>query len=52
MTRYTLTDADRAKGRIAQSEWGEAWKMRRQSELALLERLRAEAAMPEWYPER
>lgn len=29
-----------------------AERLRRQAELALLDRLRAEAAMPEWYPER
>jgi hypothetical protein len=30
----------------------ESEAMRRKAEMALLDRLRAEAAMPEWYPER
>ena len=56
MKRYVFTQDDRAKGnaiRRAYNEEGrEARRMRRMGELALLDKLLAEASMPEWYPER
>jgi hypothetical protein len=52
--RYILTPEDRALGHRNRanclSESREAYRMRRQAELALLNRMMAEAAMPEWYP--
>jgi len=51
MKRYVLTDADREKGVHVRREGYEARKMRRQGEQALLNRLLAELAMPEMYPE-
>lgn len=55
MKRYILTDADRKKAlevRGHNIEGRDARTARRKAELALLDRLRAELAMPEWYPER
>jgi hypothetical protein len=51
MKRYVLTDEDREKAVRIRREGHEARKMRRQGELALLNRLLAELAMPEMYPE-
>jgi hypothetical protein len=54
MKRYTFSPEDREKGHRSRadrfSESSEAQKMRRQAERALLNRVLAEAAMPEWYP--
>ena len=56
MTRHVLTRADFAKAieasRQRHHDIREAKRMRREGELALLDKLLAEAAMPEWYPER
>ena len=56
MKRHVFTEEDRAKGnavRRAYNEEGrEAKRLRRMGELALLDKLLAEASMPEWYPER
>jgi hypothetical protein len=51
MKRYVLTDADREKGIHVRREGHEARRMRRQAELLLLNKLYAELAMPEMYPE-
>lgn len=48
--RHVLTEADIAKAVAVRREGHHARKLRRQAELWLLERLLAEAAMPEWYP--
>lgn len=50
MTRHILTPEERAKGLSIRTESYEARKLRREAELALLNRLYAEAAMREWYP--
>jgi hypothetical protein len=52
MAKYLLTKEDRAKGNLVRSEGNHARKLRRLAEMWLLDRLLAEAAMPEWYPER
>lgn len=52
MSKYVLTPEDRARGVAVRSEGREARKMRRSAELMLLNKLYAELAMPEWYPER
>lgn len=51
MMRYTFNADDRAKSaQVRQSK--EARAMRREAELVLLNKLYAELAMGEWYPER
>lgn len=50
MTRHKLTRADTMKAVQRNSEIRQAKQMRREAELALLDRLLAEAAMAEWYP--
>ena len=51
MKRQERNELGRFTGEF-ESEIAAAVRMRREAELALLDRLRAEAAMPEWYPER
>jgi hypothetical protein len=48
--RYVMTEEDRRKGIEMRREKGAARRMRREAEMALLNRLYAELAMPEWYP--
>jgi hypothetical protein len=54
--RHVLTRADIEKAvqarRTANHESREAKRLRRQAELQLLDKLHAELAMSEWYPER
>jgi hypothetical protein len=54
--RHVMTAEEMARGKVAaaaaRSLASEGRKMRRNAELALLNRVLAEASMPEWYPER
>lgn len=54
MTRHVLTAEDQRKAVLAAADARdlrrEFQKMRREAELALLDKLYAELAMPEWYP--
>jgi hypothetical protein len=49
MSRYRVSAEDRAKSNLS-PESRDARAKRREAELALLDRLHAELAMPEWYP--
>jgi hypothetical protein len=49
MTRHVLTDEDRAYGVLVRQGVSESAKLRRLAEKALLNRLLAERAMPDWY---
>lgn len=49
-TGHVLTDEDRKKAIEVRSSGAYARHLRREAELWLLNRLLAEAAMPEWYP--
>jgi hypothetical protein len=52
--RHVMTKEEMARGKVAAAAArtfrAEAKVMRRDAELALLNRVLAEAAMPEWYP--
>jgi hypothetical protein len=52
MARHVLNSEDTKKASRRRSEIASAARLRRESELWLLDRLYAELAMPEWYPER
>jgi hypothetical protein len=49
-----MTKEERARGpiaaAIARQDAAEAKRMRREAEMTLLNKVLAEAAMPEWYP--
>jgi hypothetical protein len=47
VSRHIITPEERSLGHRNRSD---AWKMRRAAEKALLDRMLAEQAMPEWYP--